>query len=424
MDAVFIEAGGIALAFLVAGFCSAASGALGELEYQEIEVGDGDDDGELFQWWKHRRRAVSMVLAVGHRLGIIAGVVLAVLVAGRHVVLGTATAAVLIGALTLLVVVASDVVPATVARSAPRKYAVLGLRILRLPYLLFYPVTKMLLLLRGAVVAAVGEDGDETPMRRTDRLWRRLLRGGAELSGERRRLIRSVVDFPTTTVREVMIPRTDMVVISRNMSLDEILVTLLECGHSRIPVHGETLDDIEGLFYAKDVIQLMASGEEFEIDEFLRRPYFVPETKSISELLTEFQRQQIHLAVVVDEFGGTAGLITLEDIIEEFFGDIQDEYDVEPAQLIELSSSAVLADARIGIDEIEAYFEVELPDNDEYDSLGGFLLDQMGNVPSVGDELCWESLVFSVIEGDERRIDTVRIEKVSAEFGEPVEMVS
>ncbi len=426
MDAVLVEAIGIAVAFGVAAYCSGAKGALAELEEIGLEPDSDEsaDDEATLSWWRERRRSVAMMLGIGHRLGVVSGVVFAVLIAGRYLVLGAEVVAGLIATLTLLAVALSDVIPVSVARSHPRRFALGALRLLRLPYLAFYPVTKLLLILRGAMTKVVGEREAESANTGTHRIWKRLVGADEELSTDRRRLIRSVVDFPTTMVREVMIPRTDIVVISREMNLDEILVTLLECGHSRIPVHGETVDDIEGLFYAKDVIQLMESGGEFDIDDFMRRPYFVPETKPISELLTEFQRERIHLAVVLDEFGGTAGLITLEDIIEEFFGDIQDEYDVEPAQLIELSESIVLADARIGIDEIEAFFEVELPENDEYDSLGGFLLDQAGNVPDVGEEIQWESLRFRIIEADVRRIDRVKIEKLTTEMDDPMEMVS
>ena len=226
-------------------------------------------------------------------------------------------------------------------------------------------------------------------------------------------MIHNLLEFPTTVVREVMVPRTDMVVVSRDMPLEKILVVLIDCGHSRIPVIGESLDAIEGVFYAKDVIELMESGDEFEIDRFIRPAYFVPETRSISELLTEFQKERVHLAVVVDEFGGTAGLITLEDIIEEFFGDIQDEYDVEPAQLVSVSGGAALVDARIPLEEIEDHFSVEFPEDDDFDSLGGFLLDQLGGVPEPGDELSWEGLDFCVIQSTKKRIETVSIEEKS-----------
>lgn len=427
LEALLVDVMAIVAAIGVAGFCSGTVGALSELELYPAGDDSTSKADQTLAWWRARRRSVSMVLAVGHRLGLIVAVVLAAQIAIEGMQPGMGMMAALIVAMTLVAVIITDVLPVAVAKSNPRRFGLVGLRILQLPYLFLYPVTQILLTIRSAVRRLVGESkkGAELSERYKDRLaWQRLIGGDERVSQDRRRLIRSVVDFPTIMVREVMVPRTDMVVISREMTLDEILVILLECGHSRIPVHGETVDEIEGLFYAKDVIQLMATGREFEIDEVMRRPYFVPESKPISELLTEFQRERIHLAVVVDEFGGTAGLITLEDIIEEFFGDIQDEYDVEPAQLIELSSTTVLADARIGVDEIEEYFDVELPQNDEYDSLGGFLLEQVGSVPAVGEVICWESLIFRVTEADAKRVNTVEVERIAQAPDEPEELVS
>ena len=422
----------------LAAFCSAALAALARMEQSGWEGIELDDEqqvkeqspssriAETIAWWRPRRRAISLVLAMGHRLGIAAAVVGAVLLVGRFAQLSTAGLVVTILVAALVVVAICDVIPQSIARARPRQFAVGALQMVRLPYLLLYPLVRVLLALRSATIAAFGAedpDGDsEVPTEEQIALRQLLQRRGS--ASERRRLLRSVTEFSATTVREVMVPRTDMVTISRDMDLEQILVILLECGHSRLPVYGESRDDIVGLFYAKDLIRLMASGREFDIEEFLREPYFVPETKPISELLTEFQRERIHLAVVVDEFGGTEGLITLEDIIEEIFGDIQDEYDVEPSQLVELSPTSVLADARIGIDEIEEHFDVELPRNGEYDSLGGFLLDQTGGVPAAGDELHWESLLFRVVEADQKRIDTVEIKTDTDASEQTAELVS
>ncbi len=432
LEGVIYEAIGIGLAFGLAGFCAAARAALDELPRDEVARScDGEDEEatkvtDTFDWWRLRHRAVAMVLGLGHRLGMVAAVVLTLMAVGRAVQWSTPEVVGFVVAITLVAVIVCDVIPDTLARAQPKSIAYTALRLLRIPYLLLYPLVRALLSFRSLFVKAFGEHGEDSDsdQQQVRMIWKRFLARGDAPTAERRRLMRTVVESPGTIVREVMIPRTDMVVLSRQMDLDQILVVLLECGHSRIPVHGESLDDIEGFFYAKDIIELMASGRDFEIDDFLREPYFVPETKPISELLTEFQRDRIHLAVVVDEFGGTAGLITLEDIIEEFFGDIQDEYDVEPSQLIELSDRSVMADARISIDEIEEFFDVTLPRRGEYDSLGGFLLEQAGAVPAVGEEILWEELCFRVMEATDRRIDTVEIERPVLTTDEPTELVS
>ncbi len=423
---------GLLVAFLVAAFCSGVRRAFEDVDPGEVGAVAGEDEGQgskistNFQWWEQRRRSVSIVLAVASRLAVICAVVLAVLILNEFMAVDGWSLAGLVVAMTLLMVLLADVVPTAIARSNPRRFALWGLRVLRLPYVILYPLTRLFLGFRRLVVAVVGEAEQDrgTDQSRARQMLLKLMGRADSPASSRRFLMRSVVEFPATIVREVMVPRTDMVAIKNDMELDEILVRLLECGHSRLPVYGETLDDIDGLFYAKDIIQLMASGRDFEIEDYLRQTYFVPETKPISDLLTEFQRERIHLAVVVDEFGGTAGLITLEDIIEEFFGDIQDEYDVEPSQLIELSDNSVLADARIGIDEIEEYFQIEMPREGEYDSLGGFLLAQTGAVPAVGDEIEWECLRFRVMEANVKRIDTVEIEIIVAEIDEASRAVS
>ncbi len=413
-----MEAIGIVAAFILAGFSSGAREALAALESNEKLTGKSAEEGSdraVLRWWRQRQRAVVMVFRVGHRLGLVAATALAVSMGITLFGAGNTTLAILVPALTLGAVIVGDVIPNALARSHPRRLAIIALHLVRLPYLLLLPVTKLLLLVRRMVRKVVGEDKSLTYRFEVATVLRAIFAEDRPQLEQRQMLLRSVTGFPNIIVREVMVPRTDMVVISREMDIDEILLTLLECGHSRIPVYGSTHDEIVGLFYAKDVIQLMASGQKFEIDDFLRRPYFVPETKPITELLNEFRSQRIHMAVVVDEFGGTAGLITLEDIIEEFFGDIQDEYDVEPSQLVELTSDRVMADARIGVDEIEEYFDVEFPVSEDYDSLGGFLLSCAGNVPQPGEEIRWKNLIFRIVEADAKRIDSVEIEPVPPE---------
>lgn len=336
---------------------------------------------------------------------------------------GVLLASVVVG-LTLGIVILVDMIPGALGRSHPRALSLWALRMLRVPYILLYPVTKVLLVMRSFVRRILGEEQGVSEHVELETLVRRIFSGERPAPSQRQLLMQRATGFPDVMVREVMVPRTDMVTISEDMNLDEILEVLLERGHSRLPAYGETLDEIVGIFYAKDVIHMMASGEEFDINQCLRRPHFVAETKAIDELLEEFQRERVHMAIVVDEFGGTAGLITLEDIMEEFFGDIQDEYDLEPPQLVELGEGRMVADARIGIDELEDYFGVTFPDDPDYDSLGGFLLVMAGNVPEKGEEIRWENLLFRIQEADAKRIDSVEIEVLPEEPAVAEDLVS
>ncbi len=418
MDVVIAEAIGLLVALLVAGFSSGAREALSILERRERLNGTTDaDEDTIFGWWRQRQRPVLMVLRVFHRLGLITMASLGALIA-LEVLSGAPSIAVVIVGLTLVAVFFADVVPIAMAHRRPQIVARWALHILRLPYLLLYPITRLLLLWRRVVRGKGNDDQTEDRLEAASAL-KAMFSGERLHTEERQELMRSVTALPGTVVREVMVPRTDMVSLSHDMSLEEILPALLECGHSRIPVYRDTLDEIVGLFYAKDIIGLMSSGDEFQIDELLRQPYFVPETKPIDELLGEFQKKRIHMAIVVDEFGGTAGLITLEDVIEEFFGDIQDEYDVEPSQIVELSDGAVLADARIDLDEIAQHFDVHFPQTSDYDSLGGFLLAHTGSVPQPGEQVQWEHLLFRIVEADAKRIDSVEIVIVPPSSEEP-----
>jgi CBS domain containing-hemolysin-like protein len=222
-------------------------------------------------------------------------------------------------------------------------------------------------------------------------------------------LISSVLEFTDAVVREVMIPRTDMVVIAADADSDRALDLVIAEGRSRIPVTGESMDDIVGVLYARDLLELFDSGSgTATVASLMRRAHFVPETKRVSELLRELQENQIHLAVVVDEFGGTAGLVTIEDLIEELVGEIVDEYDVEEPMVSPLSGGGYLVDARLPIDDLAKLIGTDLPDED-WDTLGGLLLGLAGRVPREGEsfDIGDVSLVAERVQG--RRVARVRI---------------
>jgi CBS domain containing-hemolysin-like protein len=296
--------------------------------------------------------------------------------------------------------------------------------VLRIPYVLFFPATILFTKMTRHFMTMLGDNPDQHFSYVTAEEIEYLVDLGSRegsFSEDRERLLRSVFEFPDTIVREVMIPRTDMVAISVDMDLNMIVDILVDCGHSRIPVYEENVDEIQGLFYAKDLIRQVRSDADFDfrIQEFIREPYFVPESKGIAQLLREFQAERMHMAIVVDEFGGTAGLITLEDIIEEFFGDIQDEYDSERPQIIPVDSHHARADARVPIDEVEAFCGIELPDHPDYESLGGFLMAQSGTVPEVGTETNWdESIAFRVLKADAKSVQMVEIETLDKPWNE------
>jgi CBS domain containing-hemolysin-like protein len=227
---------------------------------------------------------------------------------------------------------------------------------------------------------------------------------------EERELIMSVLEFSDTIVREVMVPRTDMITIEGSASTDDAVDLVLSSGRSRIPVTGESIDHVVGVIYGRDLLELFdREAPPRSTTELSRDAYFVPETKQISELLREMQANQQHLAIVVDEFGGTAGIVTIEDLVEEIVGEIVDEYDEEEPMVVE-EDGAWTVDARLDVDELAELVKTELP-SDEWDTVGGLVLELAGRVPAEGERFEHDGLVFTAVAVQGRRVAKVRVQR-------------
>lgn len=223
-------------------------------------------------------------------------------------------------------------------------------------------------------------------------------------------LIHSVFEFTDTSAREVMVPSTRMVNIALNMSVDEIKLIIAEEQFSRYPVIGKDLNDIRGILYAKDFLNALAKGEA-DVRKLMKPPFFIPETMKISNLLREMQKKRVHMALVIDEYGGVSGLVTLEDLIEEIVGEIRDEYDVE-SPVIQLSDGTLLIDAAISVRDLEGDYQIEIPESTDYETLGGFLLTALQRIPKIGDVVEIENKKITVSEMVGQRIAKVKLEKL------------
>jgi len=223
-------------------------------------------------------------------------------------------------------------------------------------------------------------------------------------------LIHSVFEFTDTSAREVMVPSTRMVNIALNMSMDEIKFLIAEEQFSRYPVIGRDLNDIRGILYAKDFLNALAKGDA-DVRKLMKPPFFIPETMKISNLLREMQKKRVHMALVIDEYGGVSGIVTLEDLIEEIVGEIRDEYDVE-SPVIQLSDGTLLIDAAISVRDLEDDYRIEIPESTEYETVGGFLLTALQRIPKIGDVVQVEGKKITVSEMVGQRIAKVKLEKL------------
>jgi CBS domain containing-hemolysin-like protein len=233
---------------------------------------------------------------------------------------------------------------------------------------------------------------------------------GGAIEDEEKEMIYSIFQFGDTLTREVMVPRIDVVALDIRTPLQEALNVIVEAGHSRIPVYEESIDHIRGLLYAKDILAAWRDGQlDRPIGEMLRPAYFVPESKKAGDLLTDLQQRKIHLAIVVDEYGGTAGLVTLEDLIEEIVGEIRDEYDVNEEEIYQkIDEHEYIFDAGIDLDDLNRLLEVNLP-TDEGDTLGGYVFSKLGRVPLIGEVIETEHLRIEILDVDDRRIRKIRV---------------
>jgi putative hemolysin len=236
---------------------------------------------------------------------------------------------------------------------------------------------------------------------------------------EERRLIHSIFEFGDTVVREVMVPRPDMIGVEADATVDEALQMAIDAGYSRLPAYGEGPDDILGLVYLKDIIRRVreSDGAQNKLRDLVRPAVFVPEQKKVAELLREMQQDKFHMAIVIDEYGGTAGIVTLEDLLEEIVGEIVDEYDVEAPKVERLPDGGVRVAGGTPIDEVNELLEVELPDTD-WDTVGGLMFNLLGHVPVEGEAIDFQELEFRAERVQGRRILTVRI---TPKESEPVE---
>ena len=225
------------------------------------------------------------------------------------------------------------------------------------------------------------------------------------------RMIRGVVELDTTIAREIMVPRVDVEAVEITTPLSGVVDRMIESGHSRLPVYRDDLDHIEGLVYARDLLKILndpSDDSTMLTEEMLRDPLFIPETKTLEELLTEFQERRVHIAIVIDEYGGAEGIVTIEDLLEEIVGEIQDEFDYGEPEIEKVADNVYIMDARTGLDDLRERLDVVV-EADGFDTLGGLVYQRLGKIPTIGETVTHDGLTIEVVSTVGRRLKMLKV---------------
>lgn len=318
--------------------------------------------------------------------------------------------------LTILHIIFGELTPKSIAIQRPVGVTMGVALPLQVFYLIFRPVIWILNALANLVLKILGISpvfGSEAHHSSEELQF--LLDQGKEtgvLDRNEHELIKNVFDFNERVVKNIMVPRTKICGIELTTPHQELLETIIKEGYSRVPVYDETIDKIVGIVHAKDILPLLVSNKQLILKDIIRKPYFIPETKKINDLLSELQQKRIQIAIVLDEFGGTAGMVTLEDIVEELVGEIQDEYDEEIPIVEKVSEHEFVVNASASLYDVNEYLPHDLPEDGDYDTISGLVSDLFGKIPEVGERKDFYGYRFTILKKAEQNIESVKLELV------------
>ncbi|MFL5688795.1 MAG: hemolysin family protein [Chloroflexota bacterium] len=314
--------------------------------------------------------------------------------------------------LSLFTILFGELIPKSLALAHTEAFALRLSAFIVLMLRILGPIVYVLTAVTNGVANMLGAGTQNQDTMSTEELKILVERGGQQgiLEAEEEQMIHAVIELGDQRIHEVMVPRIAMVTLPVTASMEQAIDVVIEQGHSRIPVYEQSIDEIVGILYAKDLLPfLKALGSRPDLRSILRTPVFVPESMSVDDLLHEFQRRKVHIAIVLDEYGGTAGLATIEDLLEEIVGEIQDEYDAEEPLIVRLDDDQARIDGRADIDDLAELFgtDLGLDDADEYDTVGGLIYHRLGTVPRPGDQVEMDGLTLTVETTDGRRVGKV-----------------
>jgi putative hemolysin len=398
-----------ALALLVIAAAAEASVASASRLRLRTLAGKGDRRAASLFGYVEKRASTLGALAVVRNLAVVVATALGIFVVTRergHTwgVLASGAAA------SLIAVAVLDALPRLVVARSAERWGVRLAAFIGLFRAIFGPVAAAINQGLASVVQinAVEEEDDTAEILRLAEIET----DGEPIEPEEREMIRGIIEMEDTTVREIMAPRIDIAALDETETLDDAVKLIVDKGLSRIPIYNETIDNITGIIYAKDLLRCLAESRRPSLKEIARPPYFIPESKRVDELLAELRQSKVHIAIVVDEYGGTAGLVTIEDVLEEIVGEIQDEYDREEATMQRVNDREAIVDARVSLDDLNELLGLEI-ESEDFDTVGGFVYHQLGRMPAPGDEIQTDGFVLRVLSVAGRRVKKVRVAKVA-----------
>lgn len=412
------------ICFILSAFFSASEVALFSFDKKKLREFKKQHKiiGSYLQSLLENPRRILVTILIGNTVVNVAASIIAVMLALEaarifNISVGLALL-IQIPLLTILILLFGEVTPKLWAN----KYPAQCVRITAVPLywlgIILYPISKILTDLLRLLSSKINFDRTKSALHGTD------IKDLADLSIEtgtieegEHELIHGIVSFKTVTAREVMTPRVDIIAVSLDTDFDEMMKIINESGHSRIPLYEDSLDKVIGIIYAKDLLPFLSNPEirkSLSLKNIAREAMFVPETKLINILLHDFQEKNMHLGIVVDEYGGTSGLISLEDILEEIVGEIRDEYDREENEIVKLNENSFMVLGKVSIDELNELLNQDFSsENDDYDTVGGFIFNQAGIIPQQGFHLIHNNYKFTVKEVVNKRVNKVLVEKVN-----------
>ncbi|WP_461450576.1 hemolysin family protein [Mucilaginibacter sp.] len=315
--------------------------------------------------------------------------------------------------ITVLIIVFGELAPKTLAIQRSVRTALAISTPLRIFFIVFKPIIWVLNKLANFILRIFGINAYQGETHHSSEELQYLLEQGKEtgaIDSNEHELIQNVFEFNERVVKNIMVPRTKISGVDINTEKDELLEILITEGYSRIPVYDDVIDKIVGIVHAKDILPLLARNEPIVLKDIIRKPYFIPETKKINDLMAELQQKRIQIAIVLDEFGGTAGMVTLEDIVEELVGEIQDEYDEEKPIVERINDREFIVNALAPIYDVNSHLPHDLPEDGDYDTVSGWLGDIFGKIPDVGEQKESNGYNITVLKKSDQNIESVKLE--------------